>query len=46
MEIKAGRIEGQIIGVTVSGFKVASGVEIGRVPETATKVGKKGKLRP
>lgn len=35
MEIEAGGVEGPVVGVTVSGFKVASGVEFGRVPETA-----------
>ncbi|GLT48509.1 hypothetical protein SLA2020_221300 [Shorea laevis] len=46
MEVEARDVEGPIIGVTVGGFEVARGVEFGRVPETATEVGKEREFRP
>lgn len=46
MEVEARGVEGPVVGVAVGGFKVASRVEIGRVPKTAAKICKKRKLRP
>lgn len=46
MEIETRSIKGQIVGMTIGGFEVASGIEFGRVPETTTKVGHDRKFRP
>lgn len=46
MEIETGGIKRPIIGVTVGGFKVTSGLKVRRIPETATEVGDEGDLGP
>lgn len=46
MEVEAGGVEGAVIGVAIGGFEVTSGVEVGRIPEAAAKVGEKRELRP
>lgn len=38
MKVEAGGVEGPIVGVAIGGFKVASRVKIGRVPETAAEI--------
>ena len=46
MEVETGSIERPIIGVTVSGFKVTSGLKFRGIPETATEIGDERELRP
>lgn len=46
MEIETRSVEGQVVGMTIGGFEVASGVESWRVPETTTKVREERKFRP
>lgn len=46
MEVEACCAEREVVGVAVGGFEVAIGVEIGRVPEAASEIGKEGQLRP
>lgn len=46
MEVEARSVERAIVGVAIGGFEVTGGMEFGRVPETATKIGEKRKLRP
>lgn len=46
MEVEARGIERQIIGVTIGGFEVTSGIEFRIVPEAATEIGKKREFRP
>lgn len=46
VEVEAGGVEGPIVGMSISGFEVACGVESSRVPEAASEVGEKRQLRP
>lgn len=46
MEVEARSVERAVVGVTISGFEVASGVEIGGVPEATTEISEKGEVRP
>lgn len=39
MEIEACGAEREVVGVTVGGFEVTTGMEIGRVPEAASEIG-------
>lgn len=46
MEVETRSIERPIIGMTIGGFKVTSGVKFGIIPETATEVSNERELRP
>lgn len=46
MEVEARGVEGPVVGVPISGLKVAGGFESRGVPETATEVGEEGEVRP
>lgn len=46
MEVEAGGAEGPVAGVTVSGFEVTGGVEVGRVPEATAEVGEEREIGP
>lgn len=46
MEVEARGVEGPVIVVAVSGFEVASRVELGRVPEATSKISEKREVGP
>lgn len=46
VEVKAGGVERQIVGVAVRGFEVASGVEVVEIPKATSEVGEERQLRP
>lgn len=46
MEVEARGVEGPIVIVSISGFEVAVGIELGGVPEAAAEIGKEREVGP